>query len=393
VKPVVLVLIDWYLPGYKAGGSVTAVSNLIELVGDEFEFRVFTRDRDRTDQHPYSNLELNRWTNLGKAQVFYASEISLPGLRHCVQEVSPDVIYLNSFFSRLTIGILLLRLLGLLPHAGVVVAPRGEFSPGALALKRWRKLCYRTAAFAAGLYRGVLWQASSQMEEGQIRAVAARSGSSGDIQLASDIPTPGFFRPRAGRRPAKIPGALQLIFLSRISRKKNLLFALLLLAATQGEIQLDIYGPIDDPAYWKACAKQISRLPNSIHVRYQGAVAPDRVLDVFTKYHFQLLPTLGENFGYTILEGFAAGCPVVLSDLTPWREATDGGAGWSLPLEDRELWQQVLQQCVDMDQAAYLEFSQNARHFVEAWAKSHNQKDETVHLFNLALEREVSFGR
>src|SRR5208282_1341205 len=117
---------------------------------------------------------------VGKAQVFYASEISLWSLRRRVREVNPDVIYLNSFFSRLTIGTLLLRKVGLLPFAAVVLAPRGEFSPGALELKRPRKLLYRAVARAIGLCRGVLWQASSPRDEQQIRAVVARGGSASD---------------------------------------------------------------------------------------------------------------------------------------------------------------------------------------------------------------------
>ena len=90
---------------------------------------------------------------------------------------------------------------------------------------------------------------------------------------------------------------------------KNLQFALEMLKSAHGEIQLDIYGPVDDQVYWKSCVALISGLPNSIRVTYEGSVAQDQVLEVFAKYHFQLLPTLGENFGYTILEGLAAGCP------------------------------------------------------------------------------------
>lgn len=98
MKPRVLVFADWYLPGYKAGGAVSAISNLIELVGDEFEFWVFTRDRDLTDREPYTSVPLNHWVTVGKAQVFYTCEISLRSLLRKVREIHPDIIYLNSFF-------------------------------------------------------------------------------------------------------------------------------------------------------------------------------------------------------------------------------------------------------------------------------------------------------
>ena len=42
----VLVTIGSYLPGYKAGGPIRSVANLIDALGDDFEFRVVTSDKD-----------------------------------------------------------------------------------------------------------------------------------------------------------------------------------------------------------------------------------------------------------------------------------------------------------------------------------------------------------
>ena len=382
MRPVILVLADWYLPGYKAGGAVSAISNLIELVGDEFEFWVFTRDRDLTDREPYPNVPLNRWVKVGKAQVYYASEISLRSLWNCAREIHPAIIYFNSFFSRLTIGTLSLRKLGLLPFAAAVLAPRGEFSQAALDLKRKRKWFYRKTALGVGLLWDVLWQASSLREEQQIRAVI---GSRGNVQLASDVPSLRLFSRLSVPRPAKISGAVQFIFLSRISRMKNLQSALDLLGSAKGEVQLDIYGPIDDESYWKTCLEQIARLPNSIRVSYLGPVAREQVLEVFARYHFQLLPTLGENFGYTIVEGLAAGCPVLTSDRTPWRELLKSGAGWDLPLEDRARWKRAIQDCIEMDQSTYESLSLGARTYFEEQMATSEYRQRAVDLLRQAL--------
>jgi glycosyltransferase involved in cell wall biosynthesis len=389
MKPRILMFADWYLPGYKAGGALTAISNLVELMANEFDFCVFTRDRDRTDEKPYTKVPLDRWVTLGKARVFYTSDLSMKNLLRLIREIGPDIIYLNSFFSRLTVKTLLLRKMGLLPGAAVVLAPRGEFSRGALELKRSRKFFYRKAALAAGLCRDILWQASSTREEEQIRAMAFRSGSgnNGTIQLAPDVPNPSLFSaPPPAARPAKVPGAVRFIFLSRISRMKNLQFALELLGSADGEIQLDIYGPIDDAGYWEACQAQIRRLPNSIRVCYQGPVAQGQVLEVFAKYHFQLLPTLGENFGYVIIEGLAAGCPILISDQTPWRELSKKGAGWDLPLGDRGQWRQAIQRCVEMDQNTYESLSLGARRYFEKWMSSSAYRQGSIELFQKALE-------
>jgi glycosyltransferase involved in cell wall biosynthesis len=384
----IFVIADRYLPGYKAGGAVTAISNLIEMLGDEYLFYVYTRDRDSTDDRRYAGIRVDCWERVGKAQVFYSSEPSLRSLRRRIREVDPDIIYMNSFFSRLTVKTLLLRKLGLLPPAAIVMAPRGEFSPGALELKGFRKWLYRKVAFGAGLCRDFLWQASSMREEEQIRAMTLRSGTGnpGNILLAPDVPNPSLLSLRASAtRPKKCPGAVQFVFLSRVSRMKNLHFALELLGSADGEIQLDIYGPVDDVAYWEACQAQIQRLPNSIRVHYKGSVPQEQVSRVFAEYHFHLLPTLGENFGYVILEALAAGCPVLISDQTPWRDLREKAAGWELPLGDRERWRQAIQRCVLMDEGSFQALSRGARSYFEEWMASSSYRRGTVELFQKAL--------
>ncbi len=388
--PRVLAIADWYVPAYKAGGSVTAISNLIDLLGDEVLFYVFTRDRDLGDGHSYPNVTVDRWAAVGKAQVFYTADLSFRNLRQRIREIGPDIVYFNSFFSRLTVKALVLRKLGLLPTCAFVLAPRGEFSPGALELKGVRKWFYRKAAFAAGLCSDLLWQASSSLEEEHIRATIPPKDASGrdSILLAPDVPDAGVLSaPSPGSRSEKIPGAVRFVFLSRVCRKKNLHFALELLGSVSGDVQLDVYGPIDDGAYWRECAEHIRKLPKSVRVHYAGSVPRDQVTRVFSEYHFQLLPTLGENFGYVILESLAAGCPVLVSDQTPWRDLPQRGAGWDLPLADREQWRRAIQQCVDMGPEEYERTSQGARAYFETWMSSAPYLRGSVELFQKALER------
>jgi glycosyltransferase involved in cell wall biosynthesis len=158
------------------------------------------------------------------------------------------------------------------------------------------------------------------------------------------------------------------------------------LASACGEIQFDIWGPIDDGAYWETCQEQIRRLPNSIHVSYKGPVPQEQVRHVFAEYHFQILPTLGENFGYVILEALAAGCPVFISNQTPWRNLQAAGIGWDLPLGMSALWQHALQECIAMDDGIYQAMSQRARNFAERWVSSPFFHRDSVSLFRGALD-------
>lgn len=168
--------------------------------------------------------------------------------------------------------------------------------------------------------------------------------------------------------------------------QKNLLFALELLGGLAGPVEFDVIGPVDDRGYWSECLRKIAALPANVTVRYRGTVPRERVLEVTGEYHFFVLPTLGENFGYAILEAMAAGCPVIISDRTPWRNTKEQGTGWSLPLEDFGLWRRVLQECVDMGPQEYEKLSLQARASVEAWATSANKRDQTIELFQSALD-------
>ena len=55
-KPVILTPAGYYLPGYKAGGPITTLANMVERLGEEFSFRIATRDRDLGDTKPYSGI-------------------------------------------------------------------------------------------------------------------------------------------------------------------------------------------------------------------------------------------------------------------------------------------------------------------------------------------------
>jgi len=168
----VLIFVHSYIPGYKSGGPVRTIANMVEHLGDEFSFNVITRDRDFKDTKPYVSIIANKWNKFGKARILYCSpsKISLPTMRHIICDTPHDLLYLNSFFSPIfTIQPMLLRRLGLINRKPIVIAPRGQFSPGALKIKSFKKHFYLAMAKVFRLYRGVIWQASSKYEEADIR--------------------------------------------------------------------------------------------------------------------------------------------------------------------------------------------------------------------------------
>lgn len=344
----ILVLMDYFLPGFRGGGPIRSIANLAAELGGEFHFLIVTRDRDLGSTSPYAGVKVDAWNDVGNARVFYAS----PGrwrpaaLGRLVRGIPHDLLYLNSCFSRpCTILPLVLRRLGYGSSAPVILAPRGEFSEGALALKPRRKQAYIFISKLAGLYRGLWWQATAESEAGDIR----RTIGYGAEQI---LVVPNLLSQQAleGRVVAPPPrrGALRLVFLSRISPKKNLEYLLKVLSEVAADLVCDVYGPIEDPAYWENCRRLIRALPANVNVRHRGELPPQQVHDVLTEYDLFVLPTLGENFGHVVAEALGAGTPVLISDRTPWRSRPNGGVR-ALPLEDRAAWVRYIEQCAALD--------------------------------------------
>jgi glycosyltransferase involved in cell wall biosynthesis len=134
-----------------------------------------------------------------------------------------------------------------------------------------------------------------------------------------------------GERPEGAP--LRLCFLSRISPKKNLDFALRVLAAVTVPVEFTIFGPVDDAAYWAACQPLIAQLPTNVRATYGGEVHPEDVRRTLTAQDLFFLPTRGENFGHVIYEALSSGVPVLISDQTPWNDLDSRGVGWNISLD------------------------------------------------------------
>jgi glycosyltransferase involved in cell wall biosynthesis len=386
-RPLILVTTDYYLPGYKGGGSSRTLINVVDHLGGEFRFKVLTSDRDLGDAGPYPQVAPGSWQPVDGAEVFYLSprDLSLRSLRTVIRRTKHEVLYLNSFFSpNFTIKPLLLRRLGLIPRVPTILAPRGEFSPDALMLKGFKKRAYFAFARALGLYRHVVWQASSEYEEESIRSWL---GDHVRVVIARDLLPPVFDMGEQPSRRRKTAGRLKIVFLSRISRMKNLSGALKMLDGLEGEVQFNIYGPLEDRGYWAECQRVIDTLPRNVQVKYWGGVRHEQVVGTMAEHDLFFLPTLGENYGHVVLEALIAGCPVLISDRTPWRNLKEKGIGWDLPLDQPERFRAVLQSCVEMNSQEHRSWSQRARAFGLGHARDRTVLDQYRRLFDYALRQ------
>jgi glycosyltransferase involved in cell wall biosynthesis len=380
----IVVLTGHYLPGCKGGGPIQSISNIVEFLGDEFEYRILTTDRDLGDSTAYEGVRYGVWRPLGKAHVMYLKP-SLGGVIRLARLLCgrpSSVVYVNSVFNwRFSIVPAVLRWLGIVKPAGFLVAPRGEFSQGAIQMGWFRKRVYLGVAKRLGFYQDALWHATSEGEADDIRR---EIGGAPHVLTAPAISGIG---PRQHGIATKEPGTLKVVFLSRVAPKKNLDLALHLLAGISGHIRFEIYGPIEEANYWRRCQELIRGLPSNIEVVYMGVVTHDRVGEVLSRQHLFLLPTRGENFGHVICEALVAGCPVLISDQTPWRGLEKLGVGWDLPLDRPALLREAIQRCVDMAPEDHAALRARARAFGLERSQGPDILAQNRDLFRQALER------
>ena len=391
-KPVILAFNKFYLPGYRAGGPIRTLANMVERLGNDFDFFIITLDRDAGDKKCYESVPSEQWITVSNAQVMYLppDKVSIDRLQKIVAELSPDTLYLNSFFDPVfSQRILWGRRLGRLGKIPIILAPRGEFSPGALQLKPVKKKLYLHAARLLGLYGGLVWQASSEHERENI-SLCLHFVPDDIICVAMNLAPPALAGLDISSKP-KQGESLRICFLSRISPKKNLDYALRVLHDVKARVHFTIYGPKEVLEYWEKCESLIATLPSNISVSWEGEVHPSEVRGQLRGHDLFLFPTRGENYGHVIHEALGAGLPVLLSDQTPWGKVTNRGVGWVFSLVDNELrFAEVIDQVSKWDDTRFQEVRQRALIFAQELAESPETLAANKALFARAIEGEYA---
>ncbi|MDQ0857147.1 glycosyltransferase family 4 protein [Bacillus sp. V2I10] len=378
-KKTVLIFTPYYIPGFKGGGPIRSISNLVDALGNDFNFKIVTYDRDFGDQNSYKGIKQNAWNTIGQAEVFYVNHnwISFNNLKNFLNTIKYDLIYLNSFFSfKFSIMQMLLRKLNLIPQKPIVLAPRGEFSPGALKIKEKKKTLFIYLTKLIKLHSNVQWHGTSLEEKEHI---IQNFGDDLDIHVASNLPSSINHNLKSRK---KVKGSLKLVFLSRISPKKNLDGALKSLKQVSIPMVFNIYGPIEDSSYWDECKKIIETLPSNILVKYEGEIDNNKVSTIFLNHDALFFPTHGENYGHVIVESLLSGCPVILSDQTPWRELDKHGIGWDIPLKESNRFAAIFQELYDMDENDFGKISNNIRLYIDNNISNSDAIEDSIGLFS-----------
>ena len=124
----ILIVMTGFFPGQKFGGPPVSVDNFCSLM-DEHDCYIVTRNHDMGDTEPYSNIEPG-WNTRNNCKVMYLSdkEYCYKNYEAVINEIHPDIIYLQGLFQNCIIPCLFLAKRYQIP---VLLAPRGELCAGA----------------------------------------------------------------------------------------------------------------------------------------------------------------------------------------------------------------------------------------------------------------------
>lgn len=383
----ILLLVGNYLPGFKSGGALRSTVNMVERLGDNFEFWIVTSDRDIGDKSGYIGVNKNQWNNVGKAKVFYVApeDSTIGNISKIINNTEHDILYLNSFFNPVfTIYPLIARRFNKLPNKPVIVATRGEFAKGALSIKKWKKVIYIAFSNALKLYENVFWQASSEFEA--IDISRAMKKYSPKVYVAPNIPK-HLNHKTSDINVRKKDDLLKICFLGRIAPVKNLDYALKVLSKLTLPINFDIYGPKEDKKYWGLCKEIIDSLPKSIDVNYMGPIENESVNDMFRNYDLFFLPTKGENFGHVILESMSAGTPTLIADTTPWKNLEESGVGWDISLSSPNEFVNAIEKMFHLDEKEYSKMRNSVQNYAEKVTNDVSILNQSKELFLNSLGR------
>jgi glycosyltransferase involved in cell wall biosynthesis len=374
-KTKLLIFCDWYAPAFKAGGPIRSIVNLVERFKSQYDIYVFTADRDINEKKSFKNIIADRWIQQEGYHIWYYSPgtMSYKKVKNVISEINPDRIYLNSMFSNMIKPIMAAYATG-----KIIIAPRGMLRSSALAVKPIKKFLYLWFLRTMGIDRHLGFHSTGEDETKDIRRFFPVAKS---IVLAPNLPVAVNDHLTPIEKPT---GQLHIVFVGRLHPIKKLDFLLEALAKAKGDIKLDIVATREDKEYWKQCKKMIARLQFRFEITTYLDLPHHKIKPLLEKAHLFALPTEGENFGHAIFEALAVGCPVLISDQTPWVGLRSKKAGVELPLADQSRFTEVIQEFVDMPDTAWQEYRQGAWSLATSYQQNLASAEQYHQLFKNA---------
>jgi glycosyltransferase involved in cell wall biosynthesis len=234
---------------------------------------------------------------------------------------------------------------GFAKRSRIFHTPHGIFMDVIMSAGPLKKKLFCRLTDLLGLYRRVVHLAGSPGEENDVRRNHARRQN---VRMVSQF-VESVGASRVMRQ--KSPRQLRIAFVGRVTVQKNLAFALEVLRELPVPSTLDVFGELGNDRYARQCVEMTGQGTGSCRVTFKGNLPKQDLFAQLGQYDVLLHPTLGENFGHSIVEAMALGVPVLISDKSPWTDVAEANAGWALPLSQPAAFVEKLQAIYEMGDA------------------------------------------
>ncbi len=260
----------------------------------------------------------------------FSVEFTAELLRHAKQF---ELVHIHSVFNYISLVSASICLRRKIPY---VISPRGMFQPWSLKQNEFVKKLYRLVFLDRHMRgaRGIHVTSDLEMESLQREFPSARIANIPNPLPQVHGPGPPFLERFPELRNKRI-----LLYLSRIHPKKGV--AELLEAwrrVTDGfpAWHLVLVGP-GRPAHVKAMQVSITRLNLNQRVSWLGPLFDAERDEAYRAAELFVQPSYQENFGNSIAEALALGCPVLTTRETPWKILEERRWGWWVPMSVESL--------------------------------------------------------
>lgn len=278
----------------KIGGNKTSFNYLLKSKFQKPEITICSFIHKKTKLYPYIKYFLTNFKSIFNFYLF-------------LKKNNFDIIYLNSFFSfyNSILIILISQIFITKKKPKILISPRGELFAHFIRISLKKFIFIKFFKF---IYRDFFFIASNNFEKFSINKIINATS----IYIFNDLPSRFYNIKKNTKFPRN--KILKIVFLSRITESKNLLFILKIIKSLKLKLTFDIYGPIEDSTYWDKCKKEIISAPQNILINYKGIANSTYVQSIFFKYDLFCFPSISENFGHVIYESLSSGTPVLCNN-------------------------------------------------------------------------------
>ncbi len=349
-----LIISPSYYPAFRFGGPIQSVHLLNKaLVKKGVIVDVITTDAGQNENYKFTRLQDYKIDKDG----FYLIDavrvkyLSFVGYEHynfsltLVKEIwkrieNYDLVHITAVWN---FPVLVGAVISLIKKKPYIISPRGTIYKETIELKStlFKKLYFNLFA-KYYLNKASVIHFTTQDEKDKVTKYLKLRPPSFVVPNGIDLSA---IEQQSGKSIAPITDKNYILILGRIDKKKGfdiLIPAFAGICKNHNDLKLVIAGD-DTVSYAQEVRKIIEVNRITDRVNFTGQVTGDDKWDLYKNALMFVLPSYSENFGMSVVEAMACGCPVVISDKVGiYKEVLENNAGIVVKTDPKSVEEGIL---------------------------------------------------